>query len=221
MITSHTSTVVDASIAKVIRSMDKNSTVVDTSIANFIRTMERNARENAAALEALNERSVAATAAHMKSIGDMQAKLQGSFDRMRYLEKKFHDVPGLIPTHLETQLPAILTDVVGTALAPTLATVLNECLPRTVTDALKGPLTDFRSQLRADGGGASTLRMQELADAHNTGHTEVMTAIKDLGARITALDCVFCGDSPGSKPHPYASACGLPRARLWSHARPG
>ena len=114
---------------------------------------------------------------------------------MRYLKKTFQDVPGLITTHLETQLPAILTDVVGTALAPTLTTVLNECLPRTMTDVLEGPLTDFWSQLRADGGGESTLRMQELADTHDNNHTEVMTAIKELGARISALDDVFASSA--------------------------
>ena len=150
---------VRAESASLVTITSHTSTVVDTSIANFIRTMEINARENAAALEALNQRSLAATAAHMKSISDMQAKLQGSFDRMKYLKKTFHDVPGLITTHLETQLLAILTDVVGTALVPTLTTVLNECLPRTMTDILKGPLTDFWSQLRADGGDESTLRM--------------------------------------------------------------
>ena len=116
------------------------SHVVDTSIETFLWIMENKAKENAAALEAFNQRSLAATEAHMttiaeahkKTIGDMQAKLQGSFDRMRYLEKTFQDVLGLITTHLETQLPAILTDVVGTALAPTLTTVLNECSQRPI-----------------------------------------------------------------------------------------
>jgi hypothetical protein len=141
------------------------STVVDNSIADFIRTMENNAKKNAAALEDYNHRTLAMTAAHLKSIGDMQAKLQGSFNRMKYLEKTFQDVPGLVTTHLEVQLPAILTDIVGTALAPTLTTVLNECLPRTMTEVLEGSLTDFQSRLGAAGGAESTLRVQELLEA--------------------------------------------------------
>jgi hypothetical protein len=51
------------------------STVVDNSIANFIRTMENNVKENAAALEVYNQRTLATTAAHMNTIGDMQAKV--------------------------------------------------------------------------------------------------------------------------------------------------
>jgi hypothetical protein len=160
------------------------STVVDNSIADFIRTMENNAKKKAAALEDYNQRTLAMTAAHLKSIGDMQAKLQGSFDRMKYLMKTFQDVPGLITTHLEAQLPAILTNVVGTALAPTLTTVLNKCLPCTMTDVLEGSLMDFQSRLGAAGGAESTLRVQELldaaADSHNCAHTAVMTAIEDI-----------------------------------------
>ncbi len=72
------------------------STAVDNSIAEFIRTMENKAKKNAAALEDYNQRTLAMTKAHLKSIGDMQAKLQGSFDRMKYLEKTFQDVPGLL-----------------------------------------------------------------------------------------------------------------------------
>ena len=171
------------------------STMVDNSIADFIQTMENNTKKNTAALEDYNQRTLAMTAAHLKSIGDIQAKLQGSFDRMKYLEKTFQDVPGLITTHLEAQLPAILTNVVGTALALTLTTVLNKCLPRTMTDVLEGSLTDFQSRLGAAGGAKSTLRVQELleaaADSHDCAHTAVMTGIEDIGARLSALDDVF------------------------------
>ena len=85
------------------------------------------------------------TEVHTKNIGDMQAKLQGSFDRMRYLETTFQNVPGLVTTHLEDRLPAILTNVVGTALAPTLTTVLTGCLNPTMTEVLEGSLADFQS----------------------------------------------------------------------------
>jgi hypothetical protein len=37
--------------------------------------------------------------------------------------------------------------------------------------------------------------MQELTAAHNTGHTEVMTAITDLGRRISALDDVVASSA--------------------------
>ena len=120
-------------------------TAVRDSIADFIWAMENTAKKNAVALEDYERRILAMTKVHLKSIGDMQAKLQGSFDRMKYLEKTFQNDPGLVTTHLEVQLPAILIDVVGTALAPTLTTVLNECLPRTTTEVLKGSLTDFQS----------------------------------------------------------------------------
>ena len=100
--------------------------------------------------------------AHTKSISDMQAKFQGSFDRMKYLEKTFQNVLGLITTHLENRLPAILTDVIGKALAPALTTVLTECLPPTMTAVLGGSLADFQSQFGAAGGADSTLRVREL-----------------------------------------------------------
>jgi hypothetical protein len=198
--------VVWAESASLVTLNKHTSTVADNSIADFIRTMENNATKNAAALEDCNQHTLAMTAAHVKSIGDMQAKLQGSFDRMKYLEKTFQDVPGLITTHLEAQLPAILTDVVGTALAPTITTVLNKCLPRTMADILEGSLTDFQSQLGAAGGTESTLRVQKLleaaADSHDCAHTAVMKAIEDIGARLSALDDVFASSAV---PHPVAN----------------
>ena len=57
-------------------------TVVGDSIADFIRAMENTAKKNAVALEDYERRISAMTEVHMKSIGDMQANLQGSFDRM-------------------------------------------------------------------------------------------------------------------------------------------
>ena len=194
-------------------------TVADT-MADFLRSVEASETQHRQALEASETRNRQAlatyrtsfeqslkevTEVHAKTMDAMQSKVQGSFDRMKYLEKTFAGVPERITNHLDVRLPAILTDVVGTAITPALTAVLEESLPRTVTDALEGPLTDFRSQLRADGGGASTLRMQELADAHNTGHTEVMTAITDLGRRISALDDVVASSAvtcPVANPPP-------------------
>jgi hypothetical protein len=142
----------------------------------------------------------------LKSIGDMQAKLQGSFNRMKYLEKTFQDIPGLITTHLEAQHPAILTNVIETALAPTITMVLNECLPRTMAGVLKGSLTDFQSRLGAAGGAELTLRVQELleaaADSHDCAHTAVLTAIEDIGTNLSALDDVFASSAV---PRPVAN----------------
>jgi hypothetical protein len=178
-------------------------TVVKDSITNFIRAMEIFAKISAIALEEYEQRTLAMTEAHLRSIGDMQAKLQGSFDRMKHLEKTFQNVPGLVTTHLEVQLPAILTDVVGTALALTLTTVLNKCHSCTMTEDLKGSLTDFQSRLGAASGAESTLRVQELleatADSHSCNHSAVMMAIESIRARLSALDDVIASSAV---PHP-------------------
>ena len=80
--------------------------VVCDSMANFLCAIEvseqQNAiteQKNAKALAAYEQRVMAMAEAHSKSIGDMQAKLQGSFDWMKYLEKTFQNVSGLITTH--------------------------------------------------------------------------------------------------------------------------
>jgi hypothetical protein len=73
-----------------------------------------------------------------KSISDMQVKLQSSFDQMKYLEKN-------VQTHLEDRLPVILTAVMDKALAPTLTTVLADCLPSTFASVLEGSMVDFQS----------------------------------------------------------------------------
>jgi hypothetical protein len=57
-------------------------TVVGESIKDFIRAMENTNKKNAVALEEYERRIFDMTAVHTKSMGDMQAKLQGSFDRM-------------------------------------------------------------------------------------------------------------------------------------------
>jgi hypothetical protein len=63
--------------------------VVGESIKDFIRAMENTNKKNAVALEEYERRIFDMTAVHTKNLGDMQAKLQGSFDRMKYLEKRF------------------------------------------------------------------------------------------------------------------------------------
>ena len=170
-------------------------TVVGDSIKDFIRAMENTNKQNAVALADYERRIFDMTAVHTKSIGDMQAKLQGSFDRMKYLEKTFHNVPGLVTMHLEDRLPAILTDVVGKALAPTLTTVLTECLPHTLTDVLGFSLADFQSQFGTAGGADTTVQERKLleaaADHHLSDHSAVMTAIEGIGARLSALDDVI------------------------------
>jgi hypothetical protein len=74
----------------------------------------------------------------------------------------FQNVPGLVTTHLEDRLPAILINVVGKALAPTLTTVLTEFLPPTLTEVLGGSLVDFQSRFGTAGGAESTLWVREL-----------------------------------------------------------
>jgi hypothetical protein len=53
----------------------------------------------------------------------------------------------------------------GKALAPTLTTVLTECLPPTLTDVLGCSLADFQSQFGTAGGAESTLQVRKLLEA--------------------------------------------------------
>jgi hypothetical protein len=151
-------------------------TMVGDSMATFLRTMEINDQKyrdawadtdlkNKQAWAAYEQRVLAMTEMHTKSISDnsksisdMQVKLQSSFDRMKYLEQK-------VQTHLEDRLPVILTAVVDKALAPTLTTVLTECLPPTITLVLEGSLADFKSQFGSAGGTASTQQVREVLEA--------------------------------------------------------
>jgi hypothetical protein len=217
-------------------------TVVCDSMANFLCAIEvseqQNAileRKNVNALVAYEQRVKVMAEVHTKSIGDMQAKLQSSFDRMKYLEKTFHNVPGLVTTHLEDRLPAILTDVVGKALAPALTTVLSVCLPPTMTEVLGGSLADFQSHFGAGGDADSPLRVRELlqtaAASHISNHSAVMTAIEGIGARLSALDDVIASSDtfassdtphPVDKPTPPVATCPVGSAHLpippdWGH----
>ena len=87
---------VQAESASLVALNSNTRAVVCDSMANFLRAIEvseqQNAiteQKNAKALAAYEQRVMAMAEAHSKSIGDMQAKLQGSFDRMKYLEKTF------------------------------------------------------------------------------------------------------------------------------------
>ncbi len=111
----------------------------------------------------------------------MQSKVQSGFNRMKYLEKTFAGVPERITNHLDIQLPAILTDVVGTAITPTLTAVLEESLPLTVALVLEGSLADFQSRFDSAFGADSTIHVRTLletaTDSRVQEHMAVMTAI--------------------------------------------
>ena len=181
-------------------------TVVGESIKDFIRAMENTNKKNAVALEEYERRILAMTEVHTKSIGDMQAKLQSSFDRMKYLEK---NVPGLVTSHLEDRLPVILTAVVDKALAPTLTTVLAECLPPTFASVLEGSMADFQSRFGSADSAASTQHVRDLLEAAKDAciseHSAVMRAIEHIGTRASALDDAIAASevpTPIAAPHP-------------------
>jgi hypothetical protein len=208
-------------------------TVVGDSMANFLRIIAVSEQQtaiteqkNSEALAAYEQRVMAMAAAHTKSIGDMQTKLQSSFDRMKYLEKTFQNVPGLVTTHLEDRLPVILTAVVDKALAPTLTTVLAECLPPTFASVLEGSMADFQSRFGSADSTASTQHVRELLeaakDARISEHSAVMTAIAGIGTRVSALDDVIASSAehtPVTAPPPTrpAGSVHLPVPPDWGH----
>ena len=218
-------------------------TVVGDSMATFFRTLEINDQKyrdawadtdlkNQKAWAAYEQRVLAMTEMHTKSISDnsksisdMQVKLQSSFDRMKYLEQK-------VQTHLEDRLPVILTAVVDKALAPTLTMVLTECLPPTITLVLEGSLADFQSRFGSAGSAASTQQVRELleaaTDSRISEHSAVMMAIEDIGMRISALDDVIASSeahTPVDAPPPTtppvavrpAGLVHLPVPTDWGH----
>ena len=137
-----------------------------------------------------------------KSISDMQVKLQSSFDRMKYLEKN-------VQTHLEDRLPVILSAVVDKALAPTLSTVLADCLPSTFASVLEGSMADFQSRFGSADSAASTQQVRDLleaaTDARVREHSAVMGAIEQIGTRVSALDDAIAASevpTPIAPPHP-------------------
>ncbi len=87
---------------------------MEASKAQHLQAVEVNAAQNHQALEAhkasfqqyvkeANKSIATITAAHTQSMTDMQTKLHSSFDRMKYLEKTFKDVPAHTPTILTRQ----------------------------------------------------------------------------------------------------------------------
>ena len=84
----------------------------------------------------------AITAAHTQSMTDMQPKLQSSFDRMRYLEKTFKDVPQHVTDHLDTTVPQVIASAVDRTLPTTLATVLQESLSPTIKKVMDDTISE-------------------------------------------------------------------------------
>jgi len=138
---------------------------VNSNVSTFLRALEDSDAQTRIALDAQRasfvqyigeaNRSIAAiTAAHTQSMTDMQSKIQ-TFDRMRYLEKTFKDVPQHVTNHLDTTVPHVIASAVDRTLPTTLATVLQESLSPTIkkvmddtisdsfTSLLEGSFTDF------------------------------------------------------------------------------
>ena len=196
-------------------------TVADTMV-DFLRSVEASETQHRQALEASETRNRQALAAyrtlfeqslkdisgvHAKTMADMQSKVKSSFDRMKYLEKTFASVPERITTHLDVQLPAILTDIVGKTFTPTLAAVLTESLPPTMASVLEGSFANFQTRFDSTMGADSTLQVRELLDAATDSriqdHMAVMTAIEGIGTRISALDNLLTpSDVSAAAPNP-------------------
>jgi hypothetical protein len=178
-------TVVSDSMATVLRTMVVN----DQKYRDLCAETDRKNTEAWAAFELraaeMHEMHIKRVSDTSKSIGDMQVKLQSSFDRMKYLEKN-------VQTHLEDRLPVILTAVVDKALAPTLSTVLADCLPSTFASVLKGSMADFQSRFGSADSAASTQHVRGLLEAAKEAriseHSAVMRAIEHIGTRVSALD---------------------------------
>ena len=229
-------------------------TVADT-MADFLRSVEASETQHRQALEASETRNRQALAAyrtsfeqslkditgvHAKTMDDMQSKIKSSFDRMKYLEKTFASVPERITNHLDVQLPAILTDVVGKAITPTLAAVLTESLPPTMALVLEGSFSDFQTRVDSAIGADSTINVRNLLEAATDSrvqeHMAVMTAIEGIDQRLSVLDDLIATSdastaspspvevsSPGPTPTPSraaprsASAAYMPVPPTWGH----
>ena len=112
---------------------------VNSNMPAFLRALEDSEAQTRNALDAHRasfvqnigeaNRSIAAiTTAHTQTMTNMQSKLQGSFDRMRFLERTFKDVPKHVTDHLDTTVPRVIASVVDRMLPTTLATVLQDSL---------------------------------------------------------------------------------------------
>jgi len=119
------------------------------------------------------------TAAHTKSMTDMQSKLQSSFDRMQYLEKTFKDVPQHVTDHLDTTVPQVIASAVDRTLPTTLATILHESLPPTIKKVMDGTILDsFTSLLE----GSFTDFMEKCSSVS----TDVARVMRDVVASAEA-----------------------------------
>jgi len=218
-------TVVSDSMATVLRTMVVN----DQKYRDLCAETDRKNKEAWAAFELraaeMHEMHIKRVGDTSKSISDMQVKLQSSFDRMKYLEKN-------VQTHLEDRLPVILTAVVDKALAPTLSTVLADCLPSTFASVLEGSMADFQSRFGSADSAASTQHVRELLeaakDARIREHSAVMRAIEHIGTRVSALDDAIAASeaptpiaAPPPTPPPVAvrpaGSVHLPVPTDWGH----
>jgi hypothetical protein len=235
--------------------INQGTQMVTDTMADFLRSVEAFDNQHRQALEASeirNRQALAAcrssfeqslkdiTGVHAKAMDDMQSKVKSSFDRMKYLEKTFAGVPERITTHLDVQLPTILTDVVGKAITPTLAVVLTESLPPTMALVLEGSFSDFQTRFDAAVGADSTIHVRNLLEAATDSrvkeHMAVMTAIKGIDQRLSVLDELIATSdasaeslrpdavpSPGPTPAPPradprpAGAAYMPVPPTWGH----
>jgi hypothetical protein len=147
---------------------------LEVNAAQNCQALEVNAAQNRQALEAHNasfqqyvketNKSIATiTSAHTQSMTDMQTKLHSSFDRMKYLEKIFKDVPARITDHLNKTVPQVIALVVDWTLpitltmplkdtiSPTLKTVLDNTITDSIASLMEGSFTDFMTQFSSIG----------------------------------------------------------------------
>ena len=218
-------TVVSDSMATVLRTMVVN----DQKYRDLCAETDRKNKEAWAAFELraaeMHEMHIKRVGDTSKSISDMQVKLQSSFDRMKYLEKN-------VQTHLEDRLPVILTAVVDKALAPTLSTVLADCLPSTFASVLEGSMADFQSRFGSADSAESAQHVRDLLeaakDARISDHSAVMRAIEHIGTRVSALDDAIAASeaptpiaAPPPTPPPVAvrpaGSVHLPVPTDWGH----
>ena len=126
---------------------------VNSNMSTFLRALEDSEAQTRIALDAqrasfvqyigeANRSIEAITAAHTQSMTDMQSKLQSSFDRMRYLEKTFKDVPRHVTDHLDTTVPQVIASAVDRTLPTTLATVLQESLSPTIKKVMDDTISE-------------------------------------------------------------------------------
>ena len=131
---------------------------VNSNMSTFLQALEDSEAQTRIALDAqrasfvqyigeANRSIEAITAAHTQSMTNMQSKLQSSFDRMRYLEKTFKDVPQHVTNHLDMTVPQVIASAVDRTLPTTLATVLQESLSPTIKKVMDDTISDSFTSL--------------------------------------------------------------------------